>query len=196
MGLLAASSTLTLGDPKPLAALPAAHPWQAAPELHIGLRTGFCGSLTTLSSWAMALTLQLVGGDGRRGARPAQWAWGWVVGLPPRPSGPTPWASTAPAWRTTGPGRRGRGERAAARAVRAAAEEEDRAAGIGSSAAGGVVPRLSVEAAQAAALGPQPHPLGRRGGRGRGRRPGLPGRGHAHPDRPGPPPRGQAGRRS
>ena len=35
---------------------------QAMPELHIGLRTGFCGSLTTFASWVYLLLLQLVGG--------------------------------------------------------------------------------------------------------------------------------------
>jgi len=143
MGALAASSTLTLGDPKPLAALPAAHPWQAAPELHIGLRTGFCGSLTTLSAWAMALTLQLVGGDGRAGGRPAQWGWGWLVGLHLALGS---YALGEHVARLADDRLRPVGAvRAAARAVRAAAEEEDRAAGIGASAAGGVVGRPSLE---------------------------------------------------
>ncbi len=35
---------------------------QARPELQIGLRTGFCGSLTTFASWVYVLLLQLVGG--------------------------------------------------------------------------------------------------------------------------------------
>ena len=80
MGLAAASSTLALGAPKPVAALPASHPWQARPALHIGVRTGFCGSMTTLSGWALALVQQLVGGGGRLGGRWPQWLWGWVVG--------------------------------------------------------------------------------------------------------------------
>jgi len=81
MGLAAASSTLSLGAPKPLAALPASHPWQQSPELHIGLRTGFCGCLTTFSSWSSALLAQAVGGGGRPGGRWPQWLWGWTVGL-------------------------------------------------------------------------------------------------------------------
>ena len=32
------------------------------PELHIGLRTGYCGSLTTFASWVYSLLLQVVGG--------------------------------------------------------------------------------------------------------------------------------------
>ena len=81
MGLAAASSTLSLGAPKPLAALPASHPWQRSPELHIGIRTGFCGCLTTFSSWSNALLAQAVGGGGRPGGNWPQWLWGWVVGL-------------------------------------------------------------------------------------------------------------------
>ena len=81
MGLAAASSTLSLGAPKPLAALPASHPWQRSPELHIGVRTGFCGCLTTFSAWSAALLAQAVGGGGRPGGRWPQWLWGWAVGL-------------------------------------------------------------------------------------------------------------------
>lgn len=32
------------------------------PELHTGLRTGFCGSLTTFASWEYTLVLALIGG--------------------------------------------------------------------------------------------------------------------------------------
>ena len=35
---------------------------QAAPELHIGLRTGYCGSLTTFASWEFSLVTGLIGG--------------------------------------------------------------------------------------------------------------------------------------
>ena len=38
---------------QPVAALPAAHPLQDAVALHVGLRTGYCGSLTTFSSWLL-----------------------------------------------------------------------------------------------------------------------------------------------
>ena len=32
------------------------------PELHTGLRTGFCGSLTTFASWEYSLVQGLIGG--------------------------------------------------------------------------------------------------------------------------------------
>ena len=78
MGLLAASSTLALGEPKALAILPPTHAWQSAPELHIGLRTGFCGSLTTFSAWSLALFLQLTGGEASEGGV-GGWG-GWAGG--------------------------------------------------------------------------------------------------------------------
>ena len=35
---------------------------QHVPELHIGLRTGYCGSLTTFASWEYSLVTGLIGG--------------------------------------------------------------------------------------------------------------------------------------
>jgi hypothetical protein len=35
---------------------------QDVPELHIGMRTGFCGSLTTFASWEYSLVTALIGG--------------------------------------------------------------------------------------------------------------------------------------
>lgn len=35
---------------------------QAASELQIGLRTGYCGSLTTFASWQYSLVTSLIGG--------------------------------------------------------------------------------------------------------------------------------------
>ncbi|KAK9831415.1 hypothetical protein WJX81_002965 [Elliptochloris bilobata] len=81
MGLLAASSTLGLNTGKMLAILPAHHAWQGMPELHIGLRTGFCGSLTTFASWAYTQLLQLIGGQGWDGGQWAEMLWGLVIGL-------------------------------------------------------------------------------------------------------------------
>ncbi len=54
---------------------------QDAPELLIGLRTGFCGSLTTFASWEFSLVLGLIGGAGVEGGQWAEFLWGLVVGL-------------------------------------------------------------------------------------------------------------------
>eukprot|EP00884_Botryococcus_braunii_P010563 jgi/Botrbrau1/19508/Bobra.0035s0009.2 len=81
MGALAASATLQLKTSKALAILRRTHPWQDAPELHIGLRTGFCGSLTTFASWDYQLMTMLIGGRGMKGGQWPEFLWGWVVGL-------------------------------------------------------------------------------------------------------------------
>jgi fluoride exporter len=49
--------------------LPAGHPWQGNAPLLAGLRTGYCGSLTTFSAWQLQCVLLLVGGRGRQGGQ-------------------------------------------------------------------------------------------------------------------------------
>lgn len=44
----------------------------------MGLRTGFCGSLTTFASWEFSLVLALIGGKGRQGGQWADFLWGLV----------------------------------------------------------------------------------------------------------------------
>lgn len=61
IGLFAASTTVGLDTDKPLALLPAGHSWQRNLELHIGIRTGFCGCLTTFASWQLELVTLAVG---------------------------------------------------------------------------------------------------------------------------------------
>jgi fluoride ion exporter CrcB/FEX len=55
MGALASSSALGLAGGKALVALPASHPAQRDFELQAGLRTGFCGCLTTFAAWMLEL---------------------------------------------------------------------------------------------------------------------------------------------
>jgi hypothetical protein len=54
-----------------IAVLPESHPWQEHVALHVGLRTGYCGSLTTFSAWLLQTVELLVGGTGRDGG---QWS--------------------------------------------------------------------------------------------------------------------------
>ena len=54
-----------------IAVLPERHPWQEHVALHVGMRTGYCGSLTTFSAWLLQCVQLLVGGSGRDGG---QWA--------------------------------------------------------------------------------------------------------------------------
>ena len=54
-----------------IAVLPSGHPWQEALALQVGLRTGYCGSLTTFSAWMLQPVQLFVGGTHRQGG---QWA--------------------------------------------------------------------------------------------------------------------------
>ena len=49
-----------------LAALPPSHRLQALTRVHIGLRTGLCGALTTWASWNQEMTARAVQGDWSR----------------------------------------------------------------------------------------------------------------------------------
>ena len=81
MGFLSAASALGLKSNKTAAFLPASHPWQKNKELFVGLRTGYCGSLTTFASWELSLTQLLIGVKGGDGGQWQQWLWGWIIGF-------------------------------------------------------------------------------------------------------------------
>jgi fluoride ion exporter CrcB/FEX len=76
IGVFAASSTLGLRSDKPMAVLPAGHPWQRNFALQIGVRTAFCGCLTTFSAWVVELV-----GDAILYSSWVSAAGGLVVGL-------------------------------------------------------------------------------------------------------------------
>jgi len=76
IGVFAASSTVGLANEKEFALLPSSHPWQNNLNLQIGIRTGFCGCLTTFSSWMLELMTLAIQNN--------QWvnaAVGFIVGL-------------------------------------------------------------------------------------------------------------------
>lgn len=81
MGLLSTAAVLGLKSKKSLAFLPASHHWQKQNELLVGLRTGYCGSLTTFASWEFSLIQLLVGVKSGDGGQWQQWLWGWIVGF-------------------------------------------------------------------------------------------------------------------
>uniref|UniRef100_A0A1D2A3X0 Fluoride ion transporter CrcB n=1 Tax=Auxenochlorella protothecoides TaxID=3075 RepID=A0A1D2A3X0_AUXPR len=60
MGALVSSSVVGLSTPKEVTLLPASHPWQKNIPLHIGLRTGYCGSLTTFGTWQVELMTEAI----------------------------------------------------------------------------------------------------------------------------------------
>ncbi len=47
----------------------------------VGLRTGFCGSLTTFASWELALVTLLIGGRGIQGGQWSEFLWGLIIGF-------------------------------------------------------------------------------------------------------------------
>ena len=47
----------------------------------VGLRTGFCGSLTTFASWELSLVTLLIGGRAIQGGQWAEFLWGLVIGF-------------------------------------------------------------------------------------------------------------------
>ncbi|KAK9813594.1 hypothetical protein WJX73_009190 [Symbiochloris irregularis] len=80
MGLLTTAATIGLDSKKPVAILPQKHTWQGHSELHVGLRTGYCGSLTTFASWELSMAQLLIGGQGPQGGQWADFLWGFVIG--------------------------------------------------------------------------------------------------------------------
>lgn len=81
MGLLSTGAVLGLKTKKTLAILPASHHFQGEKELQVGLRTGYCGSLTTFASWELSLLQLLIGSTGGNGGQWQQWLWGYIIGF-------------------------------------------------------------------------------------------------------------------
>ncbi|KAL3921739.1 MAG: hypothetical protein SGILL_002585, partial [Bacillariaceae sp.] len=82
MGLLQDGAALDLAIHAPLAFLRPSHKLQAYDILHLALKTGFCGSLTTFSGWNSEMVIMLVGTEATH--RPSQ-IWkallGYVIGI-------------------------------------------------------------------------------------------------------------------
>ena len=82
MGLLSTGSVLGLKhSKKTLAVLPESHRLQGDKELQVGLRTGYCGSLTTFASWELSLLQLLIGSKAGDGGQWQQWLWGFIIGF-------------------------------------------------------------------------------------------------------------------
>ncbi|KAL3137658.1 hypothetical protein ABBQ38_004932 [Trebouxia sp. C0009 RCD-2024] len=81
MGFLSAASSLGLRSRKNLAFLPAHSCLQNEKELLVGLRTGYCGSLTTFASWELSLLQLLIGSKSGDGGQWQQWLWGHIIGF-------------------------------------------------------------------------------------------------------------------
>jgi fluoride ion exporter CrcB/FEX len=61
MGLFQDGTVLGLAVPMSIAWLPVQHPFQKAAVLHVAFKTGFCGSLTTFSSWNSEMVVLIFG---------------------------------------------------------------------------------------------------------------------------------------
>ena len=81
MGFLSTASVLGLKSKKSLAFLPHDSWLQKEKELQVGLRTGYCGSLTTFASWELSLLQLLIGSKGGDGGQWQQWLWGHIIGF-------------------------------------------------------------------------------------------------------------------
>ena len=84
MGLLVSGDGESISVNLPLAALPRNHYFQNLVVTHVGLRTGFCGALTTFASWNTQMVIMLCGGRKATALGYSQWMsviWGYVVGF-------------------------------------------------------------------------------------------------------------------
>lgn len=81
MGFLSTAAVLGLKSRKTLAFVPANSFLQSEKELQVGLRTGYCGSLTTFASWELSLLQLLIGSKGGDGGQWQQWLWGHIIGF-------------------------------------------------------------------------------------------------------------------
>ena len=83
MGLMQPAQDLSLLSNAPIAFLSTRHWFQYCPIVHLGLRTGFCGALTTLASWNTQMVAMisgsLVSGDTKTQTISA--LFGYVLGL-------------------------------------------------------------------------------------------------------------------
>uniref|UniRef100_A0A7S1BZG2 Fluoride ion transporter CrcB n=2 Tax=Corethron hystrix TaxID=216773 RepID=A0A7S1BZG2_9STRA len=80
MGLLLGSRSLHgAAIDLPLAVASRRGGLQSRTDLHLGLRTGLCGSLTTFSGWNAQMVLLMVGADGETGIHDA--IFGYLIGL-------------------------------------------------------------------------------------------------------------------
>lgn len=79
MGLFQDGNVLGLATPMAIAWLPPRHAFQTANVWHIAFKTGFCGSLTTLSSWNSAMVVLMFGIP----RQTAVWSaiFGYIIGI-------------------------------------------------------------------------------------------------------------------
>jgi fluoride ion exporter CrcB/FEX len=83
MGLLVSGDGESIAVNLPMAAVPRRSFFQNWVVTHVGIRTGFCGALTTFASWNTQMVIMVCGGRGTQLGY-SQWTsaiWGYVIGL-------------------------------------------------------------------------------------------------------------------
>lgn len=85
MGLMQGTDTMGGDDglPKtlPIAWLNENHKFQSDHAIHLAIKTGFCGSLTTFSSWNSEMVMMLLGEDADRGSLFFRALFGYFIGV-------------------------------------------------------------------------------------------------------------------
>ncbi len=84
MGLLVSGDGESISVNLPMAGLPRNHFFQNWVVTHVGLRTGFCGALTTFASWNTQMVVMICGGSKATSLGYSQWMsaiWGYIVGF-------------------------------------------------------------------------------------------------------------------
>jgi len=81
MGLMQPSTVLDLPKPMAVAWLSHKHPFQSWGVIHLAVRTGFCGSLTTFSSWNSEMVVMMMGVAQNTGSRVFRGLLGYLIGI-------------------------------------------------------------------------------------------------------------------
>lgn len=81
MGFMQSTDTMDLPKTLPIAWLHENHPFQSYHIIHLAIKTGFCGSLTTFSSWNSEMVMMLLGEDSDRGSLFFRAIFGYFIGV-------------------------------------------------------------------------------------------------------------------
>jgi CrcB protein len=81
MGLMQNTDSMNLPKSLPIAWLHEDNFFQSDDVIHLAIRTGFCGSLTTFSSWNSEMVVMMLGADADRGSLIIRALIGYLVGV-------------------------------------------------------------------------------------------------------------------
>jgi CrcB protein len=81
MGLMQSTDTMDLPKALSIAWLHEDHIFQSFDIIHLAIKTGFCGSLTTFSSWNSEMVMMFLGEDSDRGSLIFRALFGYFIGV-------------------------------------------------------------------------------------------------------------------